>query len=114
MPFGTITAQTLTYEPRRPGVYERAGLAIGSPSDEFRLSSANSSQKKDKSVAVTRVLGKDVTVNSTTIRKNAVASLTITSAPDTTFTAAELDSLVADINEFVTTATLTRLFSGEI
>jgi hypothetical protein len=114
MPFGTITAQTLTYEPRKPGVYERAGLALGSPSNEFRMSGANASAKQNKTVAVTRVLAKDVVVGGSTVRKNAVAVLNITFPNDTTFTAAELDSLVADISEFLTTATLARLSAGEV
>lgn len=114
MPFGNITAQTLTYEPRKPGTYEKSGLALGAPSNEFRLSAANTSAKKDRTVSVTRVLGKDVTVGDTTVRKNAVVNVVVTAPPDTTFTATELDSLVADVNEFVTSANLIRMFAGEI
>lgn len=114
MPFGNITAQTLVYEPRKPGVYERAGLPLGSPANEFRLSGANSTAKKDKTVVITRVLGKDVTINGQVVRKNAVAVLNITFPNDTTFTAAELDSLAADISEFLTSAVLVRLSAGEV
>lgn len=115
MPFGNITMQTLSYEPRKPGVYQKSGLALAAPTNELRLSGANPSTKnKPITVAATRVLQKDIVVGSSTVRTSATATINITFPNDSSFTATELDSLVADLNEFLTAATLQRLASGEI
>lgn len=115
MPFGTISSQSISYEPRKPGTYQKSGLALGAPTDEFRLTGANpSTGRKDLTCAVTRVLQKDVTVGSDTVRKNCVVTCNITVPNDGSFTGTEIDSLVTDINTFVTSANLQRQLSGEI
>lgn len=117
MPFGIITAQTLTYEPRKPGVYERAGLALGSPSNEIRLTGATKSSKASRlSVSATRLVQKDFTApGSTTVKRvEALVTVNIQLPNDGSFTSAEGDSLLIDINEFITASTLARLAAGEI
>lgn len=114
MPFGPIIMQTLTYEPRRPGIYQRP-IALGAPTNELRLSGANPTTKnKPLTVGATRVIQKDITVGTTVTRVSAVATLNITFPNDSSFTATELDALITDINEFITAASLARLASGEI
>lgn len=113
MPFGTITAQTKSYEPRKPGFYVLNTVAFGSPTDEFRIRSTGApDQNGVLRASITRVLEKNVTVGATTERKALVVTLNIAS-PVSGFTAAEVDSLAADISEFVSTTTVTRMLSGE-
>lgn len=117
MPFGNITAQTIVYEPRKPGTYIKSGLAIGAPLDEFRLSGATpSSRAKLLSVSVTRLKQKDFIAPGTTtpVRVNALVSINVQLPNDGSFTSAEGDSLLSDIAEFITPTTLSRLASGEI
>lgn len=117
MPFGNITANTVTYEPRRPGVYQKAALAVGAPADEFRLSGASTNRKsKVVSVAVTRIKQKDfMPVGATMpVREDAIVTVNIQLPNSGSFTATEADALVSDINEFLTAATFTRLAAGEI
>lgn len=114
MPFGTITAQSKNYEPRKPGYYVLSTVSFGSPTDEFRIrSSGTPDQNGILRSSITRVLEKDVTVGATTSRKAIVVTLNIAS-PVSGFTAAEADSLALDISEFVTAATVTRMLSGEV
>lgn len=116
MPLGTLTAQTILFEPRKPGVYQRAGLAIGAPSDEFRITSASpSSKSKVLSMSFTRVRAKDFTPAGSTVPKrvSAIATVNIQIPNDGSFTSIEADSLVMDLNEIITAALLTRVASGE-
>lgn len=117
MPFGNITAQTIVYEPRKPGTYTKTGLAIGAPLDEFRLSGGSPSSKaKQLSVSVTRLKQKDYTAPGSTmpVRVGALVTVNVQLPNDGSFTAAEGDSLLSDVAEFITSTTLARLASGEI
>lgn len=117
MPFGNITAQTFVYEPRKPGTYQRAGLALGAPINEFRLSGASGSKTSTRlSVSVTRIMHKDFIPAGAVlpIRVEALVTVNIQMPNNGSFSAAEGDSLVADINEFITAANLARLSAGEI
>lgn len=111
MPFGNITAQTLTYAPRVPGMYSLSTLAFGDPSNQFVVRGAQANAEPLRA-SVSRVLQKDVTVGGDTVRKSATVTISIVT-PSTDFTATEMDSLVVDINEFLTVDTLTRMFMGE-
>lgn len=114
MPFGTITAQTKSFEPRKPGYYVESTVTFGAPTNEFRLRSTGSADANGiLRSSITRVLEKDITVGATTSRKAIVVTLNVAS-PVSGFTAAEADSLATDISEFVTAATVTRLLSGEV
>lgn len=117
MPFGVLTAQTLTYEPRKPGVYSLSTVALGAPSNEFRFSGANRNKvSKLLSVAVTRIRQKDVVPVGGTIpiRREAIATVNIQLPSDGSFTAVEASSLLLDIQTVLTAAILTRLASSEI
>jgi hypothetical protein len=114
MPFGNITAQTIVYEPRTPGVYSRTGVTYDQPQNEFRIRGARPPKAGQPiSCSVTRVLQKDITVGSAIERRQASVNVTILTPPAGGFTAAEIDSLTADISEFLTAATFSRLAQGE-
>lgn len=113
MPFGNITAQTIVYEPRNPGIYSKTGVTYEQPLNEFRVRGAAQTTAKVRVSNVSRVMQKDVTVGSTTERRQMTISLNITTPAPGGFTPAELDSAVADISEFITAATVSRLMQGE-
>jgi hypothetical protein len=110
MPFGNITAQTITYEPRSPGIYTRSSVTFGQPDNSFVVRGAPKGDPLRASVS--RVLQKDVTIGGQTVRKTATVTLSIVT-PSSDFTATELDSLASDISEFITSATASRLLQGE-
>lgn len=115
MPFGILTAQTLTFEPRKPGVYQRAGLALGAPTDEIRFAGASPNGKsKLLSMSATRIKQKDVTVGTTVTRKMAIVTVNVQLPDDGSFTSTEGDSLLVDLNEVITAALLVRLAASEI
>lgn len=111
MPFGNITAQTLTYQPRDDGHYVLSTVAFGNPDNSFIIRPAVAKSNPLRG-SVSRVLQKDVTVSGATTRKTATVTLAIVS-PDADFTATELASLKTDINEFLTSTNLTRMLMGE-
>lgn len=113
MPFGNITAQTITYEPRQPGTYTRSSVTFGSPGNEFRLRGATLRKDGVVSASVTRVMEKDVVLNGDTVRKNCSVSLNIQLPKEGYFTPTEIDSLAADISEFLTATTISRMLQGE-
>jgi hypothetical protein len=113
---GTITAQSVTYDPRKPGIYVRTGLGLGAPADEFRLSAASTNTKaKRASIAVTRIKHKDFTPATATfpVREEALVTVNIQMPLSGSFTASEIDSLAIDISEFLTADRIVRLASGE-
>jgi hypothetical protein len=113
MPFGTITVNTVNYEPRTPGIYVKSGVTFDQPTDEFRIRGASSSKSNVVSSTVTRVLQKDITVGATTERRNVTVSLNVVLPSLGGFTAAEIDGMASDISEFLTTTTISRLLQGE-
>lgn len=111
MPFGTITAQTLTYAPRSDGRYTRSSTTFGQPDNSFVVRGNTTSGEVGRA-SVSRVLQKDVIVGGATVRKSATVTVSIVT-PNSDFTPAEIDSLLTDISEFVTTDTVSRLLMGE-
>lgn len=109
--FGNITAQTLVYEPRREGTYVRSSVTFGQPDNSFVIRGA-APKAEPLRCSVSRVLQKDVTVGGATVRKSATVTLSFVS-PSSDFTPTELDSLVADLNEFITPVNVSRLLMGE-
>lgn len=117
MPFGNITSQTITFEPRKPGVYQKAGTAIGAPTFEFRFSAGTPNKKTGMvSVSMSRISEKDWTASGTTsvVRKSMVHSVNILIPTDGSFTAADAAYGVGDFAAVLTAALLQRLASGEI
>lgn len=111
MPYGTITAQTLAYEARSEGRYVRSTVGFGNPDNSFVVRGAT--PKADPlRASVSRVLQKDVILGGNTVRKSATVTLSIVT-PSADFTASEIDSLVADISEFITPSIASRLLMGE-
>lgn len=112
MPFGNITVNTKTFEPRQPGTYTLNTVTFGQPSNEFRIRGATPSKDGLLRTSVTRVLERDVVVGSSTVRKQCVVTLSVAS-PVADFTGSEIDGLASDISEFITASTISRLMQGE-
>lgn len=113
MPFGTITVNTKTFNQQGEGRYGLSTLTFGNPANYFTVKGGQ--LNKDRTTvtgAVSRVFQKDVTVGSATERLSASVQLVI-SVPRQGFTSTEIDVLVSDINEFITSANLDRVLSGE-
>lgn len=112
MSFQTITAQTVDYHERSSGKYVKDGVGFADPVNEFRLR-PSTTVRKDGSVdiSVTRVLEKDDVASD--VYRQAVVTLNVSLPRGDLFTMAELDSLVTDISEFVTTSNLDRMLQGE-
>lgn len=112
MPFGTITVNTKSYDPRSPGIYSLSTVAFGDPQNEFRIRGASSSKDELLRGSVTRILEKDVVVGSDTARKQCAVTLTI-AVPYKGYTGSDVDALASDISEFLTPGVITRLLQGE-
>lgn len=113
MPFGDIVVNTKTYSPREPGYYMLSTVAFGSPSNEFRIRGARPSKDGYSRGSVTRYIEIDVTSGGSTVRKNALLTLSLAVPVDGSITVPVIDTAVSDISEFLTTATLSRLMQGE-
>lgn len=117
MPFGTLTSSTIVYEPRKPGIYERAGISIGAPRDELRFTAGRPNSKTKKvSMAVTRVKQKDFTPPGSTsvVREESNISVGFQVPSTGSFSAAEILALVQDCTNVLTALLLSRLYSGEV
>jgi len=112
MPFGDITAQTKVYKPRSPGIYSLSTVSFDQPGDEFRLKGAT--RGNTRSCSVTRIVQKDITVGSDIQRLGMSVSLQIQIPSNAAFTATMVDSAAADISEFLSSDTISRLLQGEV
>lgn len=112
MPYGTITVGSDSYASRSPGVYAKSTVSFGDPANEFRIRGASLGKDGLLRASIVRLLQKDVTTGSGTVRKAANVTITI-AVPTSGFTSAELDNLALDISTFLTTDTITRLLQGE-
>lgn len=113
MPFGTLTINTVSYEPRQPGIYQKAGATFNSPTDEFRLRPAVSAGKDGKlRASVSRIFEKDVTLPSGAVERDQLV-VTTNVTTSARFTPAEIDARASDISEFITSVVLNRLLTGE-
>lgn len=112
MPFGSITVNSKTFEPRIPGVYALSTVAFGEPSNELRIRGAALSKDKVLRASITRVLEKDIGTGSDVVRKQCIVTTSV-AVPVSGFSAAELDVLMSDISEFATGTSLSRILQGE-
>lgn len=112
MPFGVITVNTKSFEPRTPGNYSLSTVTFGQPANEFQIRGATIGKDGLLRASVSRILEKDVTVAGATVRKRALVVTNII-VPSSDFTAAELDTMLSDSSEFITGPTLTRVLQGE-
>lgn len=113
MPFGTLIAQSVNYEPRQPGEYHKSGLTYADPANYFRFRPGSTRKDDLRTIGVTRTREKDVTVGSDTVRKATVISLNVLTPSDGSFTAAEIDSMLLDISEVLTATIIDRQLQGE-
>lgn len=110
MSFDSIVTSTKTFDERSKGVYVATDVNFGSPENELRLRA--NVNKKSPSVGIIRYKQIDYTSGSTTSRIGASVNLSIT-MPPAGFSTSDLDIMVAEIAEFVSSANLSRLFQGE-
>jgi hypothetical protein len=113
MPYSTLTAQTLTYAERQPGDYALSTLTFANPANYIRIRPGAVRKDGIHTLGFTRVLEKDVTVGDDVVRKSASIIVNILQPGDGSFTAAELDSLMADLNEVITVARLDEVAQGK-
>ena len=113
MPFGEITAGTKTFAPREPGTYSDTTAAFGMPQSEFRIRGARPSKDGVTRGTVTRIYEVDVNMGDDTVRKNAVATLSLAVPTDGSVPLASVDALIRQISDFLTEETLSRFLQGE-
>lgn len=113
MPYSTLTAQTLTYSERNPGDYMLGTLTFSDPADYIRIRPGAVRKDGVHTMGFTRVLEKDVTVGDDVVRKSASIVINILQPGDGSFTAAELDSMLADLNEVATATRLNEVAQGK-
>lgn len=112
MPFGTITVNSKSFEPRSPGTYSLSSVVFGDPNNDIRVNPGRLSKDGLVRGSVSRILEKDVTVGGSTVRRQ--MTLTVSwSAPPSNFTAAEIDGALSDVSEFATPTTISRVNQGE-
>jgi hypothetical protein len=108
---GSIAGQT--FAERSRGIYAKSDLTFADPANEFRITGASLKKDGSRAGAVTRILQKDVTYEVGTKREQCVVTLNV-SVPNTgSVSATEVDSLIADISEFLSADTVSRLLQGE-
>lgn len=111
MSFGTIVTTTKTFNQRSEGIYADSTVSFGSPANELRIRPNTS--KKAPSVSVTRYKQVDYVASATsTLRIAGSVSLQI-QVPEAGFTLADIDVMVAEISEFVSAASVSRMLQGE-
>jgi hypothetical protein len=113
MPFAPITVNTKTFNSAGDGRYSLSTVTFGNPGNFFTIKGASINRDKmNYTAAISRVLEKDVTVNSIVSRMSASVQLIIT-VPKQGFTSTDIDSLVSDIDSFVTSGVIDRILAGE-
>lgn len=122
MAFSSIVIGANTFNSIGRGEYSLSGLSFDAPKDLVKITPGRAT-KVSTMTATGAVLGsktdgsvsrhkeKDITVGSFVARRKASVVLNF-SVPEG-FTAAEIDTLVADISTFLDTTTLTRILLGE-
>lgn len=109
----SLTLPTATvWNESGPGKYMLSTVTFGSPADYISINPGSRSNKQARTnAAVSRLMQKDVTVNSVTSRRT--MSMQLVLQIDDGFTATELDNSLIQLNEFVTVASLNRILNGE-
>lgn len=112
MPFSPITAQNMQYIQSGEGRYMLSSVTFGAPLNFFRVSGGTFNPKTGAvNAAISRVFEKNVTVAGATSRKACTIQLLLQATRD--FSSADIDYVIADMNEFITPAVLDRILNGE-
>lgn len=112
MPFGNITVNSRTFNPRIPGEYSLSTVAYNDPANSLRIKGATRSKDSILRGSMSRIIQKDVTVGSSVVRKTATITVSL-QVPDKDFTATEIDDALSDLSAFATSDTVGRLLLGE-
>lgn len=110
MSYTPIVTTTATFVERAKGVYVKDTVLFGQPSNELRV--RPNTQLKNPSMAIVRSKQVDVVSGSSTVRIGANVTMNI-SVPASGFPVADIDAMVNEISEFVTSGILSRLLQGE-
>lgn len=111
MPFGTITSNSVAFEPRSPGVYSDATVGFSDPKNEFRIKGGTRTKSGIVTATVTRVKESDVTEGAIVVRFSDVLTLQIQASKSAD--PAVLDAMASDLASFLTSGTISRLLMGE-
>jgi len=113
MPFGTLTLNSLTYDPRDPGAYALASVTFPSPVKKLVISPVSTLKSGDKRFRVSYVHEKDVTLTSGAIvRKTMLITVNVDMSTD--FTPTEVDAAILCLSDFFSATTVSRMAQGEI
>lgn len=110
MSFGTITTTTKTFNERSKGTYVASDVSFGNPENELRL--RPNTNKKSPSLAVSRYKQVDYDNGTQVVRISATATLNI-QLPAVGFNPSDIDVMVSEISEFVSSGNLSRMLQGE-
>lgn len=111
MSFHPITMDTKTWNESGPGRYMESTVTFGGPQNFLRITPGATNKSGLTTCTVTRHLEKDVTLNGVTSRQYAKLVCTFEMSPGLTVNDADL--LAANVSEFLSPATLTRILNGE-
>lgn len=110
MPFGSITTNSKTFNETQPGYYQLSTLAFGDPDNSIVVRGAVKGAPLPR-VSVTRSLGKNLTIDGKTVPAKAAATFSFV-VPPNGFTAAELATLRADLDGFLTEGNISAMLLG--
>lgn len=113
MPFGDIVIGASTFKPTQPGTYRESTTTYDGPQNELRITGATRTQSGNLVANVRYILEKDVTVGDDVLRKQCLALVEVRVPRDGGFTTTEIDTMIDNINTFLTGDTLNRVLQGE-
>lgn len=116
MPLGILNTGTVTFQPRKPGVYETPTSGIGKPKNELRVTAGRLNVKTKKAtMAVTRVFQKDFTApgSTTVVRDEAVVSVSWSIPTTGSISETDAFNLMQEIALVITPEILKRVYAGE-
>lgn len=113
MPFGQLTLNGATYDPRKDGTYILSTVTFPNPARMLVLSPVSVLKSGDTRLSIAYIHEKDVaTPSGAIIRKSMNYRTLIDFSVD--FTPAEIDAAGTCVSDFLTAATASRMVQGEI
>lgn len=99
----------------KPGLYIDLSTALGAPTNEIRVSPpANNAKSAVRSLSITRIKQKDITIDSAVKRKSAIVTVNFQLPSDVSFTTTEARTMLTDILAVAAEETLNQFFKGRI
>lgn len=111
MPYGNFTLDAIAYEPRQPGVYQKAGLSFADPTHEFRIRPSISPGKdKNRRASVSSVLEYEDATDPSLVGTE-ICTFNLTASELTS--AVNIRAAVVRLAAFLTVERINRILSGE-